>query len=68
MSKHLLKAINILGSQSELARVLGVRQSVVHYWLNESKRGVPAEYCNPIEKATGGAVKASQLRPDLWGK
>ncbi len=33
------------------------------------KRGrVPAEHCPAIERATGGAVRCEDLRPDIeWG-
>ena len=60
------KAIEIVGSQSNLARALGREPQVVHNWV---KRGnVPAEHCPAIERETGGAVTCEQLRPDVdWG-
>ena len=39
-------------------------QEKVWYWLERSKRGVPAEFAPKIEEATG--VLRSELRPDLW--
>ena len=59
------KAIEVCGSQSELARRLGgrVRTGHIHYWL---KNGVPAERCVAIELATAGAVKREELRPDVF--
>ncbi|WP_367847025.1 transcriptional regulator [Rhodoferax sp. WC2427] len=64
--KPLLEAISIIGSQRELANVCGVVQSAVAGWF---KRGsVPANYCWPIEKATGGKVTRRALRPDDWAQ
>lgn len=59
------KAVHIVGSQSELARRLGVKQGHVWAWIN--KTGAPAEYCLDIEKETGGKVTRYQLRPDVFG-
>jgi DNA-binding transcriptional regulator YdaS (Cro superfamily) len=63
--RALFKAVEIVGSQSELARLLGVRQSSIWTWLNVTK-DVPAEICAQVEHVTGGAVTRSDLRPDLW--
>ncbi|MFT6496283.1 MAG: DNA-binding transcriptional regulator YdaS (Cro superfamily) [Cycloclasticus pugetii] len=63
MSK-LDKAIEIVGSQAMLAKQLGVTPPVVFHW---KKRGVPAKYCRKIQKITGDAVIASDLRPDVFG-
>ena len=64
--KALERAVNICGSQGALAAKLNVRQSHVAMW---KKRGnVPAEYCPGIERATDGAVRCEELRPDVaWG-
>ncbi len=61
----LQKAIDLLGSQTALARAIGTKQQTVWTWLNVSKR-VPAEACAKIEYVTSGAVTRSDLRPDLW--
>lgn len=72
MKNYLEKAIEIVGSQLGLARELKkktgrpVSQGSVWGWLNESKHGVPAEYCIPIEQITGGKVRREQLRPDVY--
>lgn len=58
----LTKAIDRAGGVSQLARALGVRQSVVSNWR---KRQVPADRCRAIEHATG--VAANELRPDVFG-
>ena len=61
--KTLDKAIQVAGSQAGLARSIGVAQQVVNNWI---KRGnVPAEYCPRIERATAGAVRCEDLRPDV---
>ena len=72
-SRILKQAVDAAGGQSAFARLVSehlpnpITQAYVWNWLYRDDV-IAAEYCNPIEKATGGAVKASQLRPDLWGK
>lgn len=51
-----------IASQRELARQLGVTPGAVTQWITE---GVPAERCPAIEKATKGAVRCEDLRPDV---
>lgn len=65
MSQALAKAIDIVGGQSQLARLLGVKQANIWHWLNRAER-VPGEYVLGIEKATGGAITRRDLRPDLY--
>lgn len=63
----LTKAIDLFGSQAALASAIGVKQQNVWNWLNRGG-GVPAEHCPAIEKATAGAVRCEELRPDVaWG-
>lgn len=59
----LLKAIQVAGSQAELANLIGgsVKQQHVSYWL---KSRVPAEWCRRINQETG--VPLSDLRPDIY--
>lgn len=59
------KAIDIVGSQAELARALGVKPQHVWNWLNRDAK-VPAEQVIPIENATTGKVTRHELRPDLY--
>jgi len=59
----LQRACDIIGSQTALARVLGVRQGHIHYWLHRRGR-VPAEYVLTIERETG--VSRHELRPDVY--
>jgi DNA-binding transcriptional regulator YdaS (Cro superfamily) len=65
MSNEALKrACGLAGGQKPLAERIGTTQSQVWYWLERSKKGVPAEFVLPIERETG--VSRSELRPDLW--
>lgn len=60
----LARAIKEAETQAGLAKRIGARQSHVEYWLNKSKRGVPAEWVGKIEAATG--VPRHELRPDVF--
>jgi DNA-binding transcriptional regulator YdaS (Cro superfamily) len=59
------RAIQIAGSQAELARRIGKSQAHVAQWLR--RRSVGPTCCIPIEKAVGGAVTRYELRPDVFG-
>ena len=54
-----------LGSQVAVAQAVGVTPQAVSDILRRDKR-VPAEWCLKLERATGGAVTAHDLRPDLY--
>ncbi len=56
------RAAQILGSQQELARRLGVSKGAVSQWADGS---VPLDRCIPIEQLTSGAVRCEDLRPDV---
>lgn len=60
------RAIRAAGGITKLASALGVKgHAVVHQWRLSR---VPAEYCPLIERATAGAVRCEELRPDIaWG-
>lgn len=62
----LLKAIEVMGGVTKLARAIGTGQNTVSNWLLEGRK-VPAERCLPIERATGGLVTKEELRPDIFG-
>lgn len=66
MSEALKRAVEIAGGQKALADKLGVTQSTLWYWLDRSKKGVPAEHVIRIEAATDGVVTRHELRPDLY--
>ncbi|AXK39634.1 transcriptional regulator [Crenobacter cavernae] len=55
------KAIELLGGVSATARLFGVTPWAVSKW----RQRVPAERCIDIEKATKGAVRCEELRPDV---
>jgi DNA-binding transcriptional regulator YdaS (Cro superfamily) len=54
-------------TQVALAQAVGVTPQAVSEVLKRGKR-VPAEWCLKLEQATGGAIPASALRPDLYPK
>ena len=56
------KSISSVGGLSELSSILGVAPQVVTNWR---VRGVPVERCIDLEKATDGAVRCEDIRPDL---
>jgi DNA-binding transcriptional regulator YdaS (Cro superfamily) len=62
--KPIEKACRAVGSQSALAAALGVARPTVNQWVF-AKRPIPAERCIDIERATGGAVRCEDLRPDI---
>lgn len=59
----LIKAISIFETQTGLAKAIGVVPQVVNNWLARGR--IPAEHCPSIEKATNGAVRCEDLRPDV---
>ncbi len=61
----LQRAVQVAGSQSALARLIGVRQGTLWKWLVTGR--VPAEYAVPIEFAAGRLVTRYELRPDIFG-
>lgn len=63
-NEALRRAVDIAGGQKPLAERIGSTQSHVWYWLERSKKGVPAQYCLAIERETG--VSVHELRPDVF--
>lgn len=63
MNLVIQKALGIVGSQKRLADICGVSQPAVHKWLNGG--AVSPEKVSAIVNATGGQVKAYEIRPDL---
>jgi DNA-binding transcriptional regulator YdaS (Cro superfamily) len=59
------KAIDILGSQANLARACRQRPQAITRWLREGR--VPPKHAAAIESATDGAVTRHDLRPDIFG-
>lgn len=59
------RAVEAVGSQAALASLLNVKQPTVSEW-SRGERPVPIERCVDIERATAGAVRRWDLRPDDW--
>lgn len=64
MNEAIKTAIGIVGSQKKLGEACGLSQQAVYKWLH-GKAKVSPEYVEHIVDATGGVVKAHQIRPDL---
>lgn len=62
-AEALKEAVRIAGSQSALARTLGVSQHAVWNWLDKGL-SLPGEHVLQVEAATG--VSRHDLRPDLY--
>ena len=61
-------AVEIVGSQGELAKLVGVSKAAMSQAVRDEKRQIPAHWCPAIEKATARQVRCEQLRPDVdWG-
>lgn len=58
------RAIDITGSVSDLAAAIGASTPAIYSWRSGA-RSFPAELCPSIEKATQGAVRCEDLRPDV---
>lgn len=58
------KAIEVIGGPSRTAALLSVTPQAVCFW-RDGKRAFPADHCPTIERATGGAVRCEDLRPDV---
>lgn len=61
---HLQRAVAVAGGQVALAKILGLKQGHIWWWLNRSKR-IPANQVLAIEAATG--ISRHDLRPDVFG-
>jgi DNA-binding transcriptional regulator YdaS (Cro superfamily) len=60
------RAIALAGSEARLGEATGFSQAAI----NKAKRRgqASAEMALAIHRFTGGAVAASELRPDLWSR
>ncbi|WCM21405.1 helix-turn-helix domain-containing protein [Paraburkholderia bryophila] len=59
-----LKACEIMGSKSALARAVGVKPPTVQQWCN-GERPIPPSKCIEIERATKREVRVEELAPDI---
>lgn len=64
MTAAICKAVEKIGGNVAMAKLLGVHPSFISQLVTE-RRKVPYSYCFAIEKATG--VSRHDLRPDVYG-
>lgn len=64
MQQHINRAIEILGTGQALAASIGRTPQFVSA-LRHGIRPIPADLCPVIERATAGAVRCEDLRPDV---
>ena len=64
-SNPVARAVAIVGSQSALARLLGVTPQSVSRWVQSGC--APAKRIVQIEHATAGRVTRQELKPELYG-
>lgn len=64
MNSPIAIAIDKVGSQSALAKAVGVQPALVWQWVS-GRRPVAAHHCLAIERKTG--VSRHELRPDVFG-
>ena len=64
MSIAIRKAVDLVGGNSKLSKLLSVRPPTVSQWIS-GVRQVPIERCIQIEDVTKGQVRCEDLRPDI---
>lgn len=62
--KTISDAVQVMGGQVPLAKLLGVTPGLVSQWVT-GRGKVAARHCLAIETATG--VSRHELRPDVFG-
>lgn len=60
----LQRAVEFVGNQGDLARVLGCHQSLISQVLT-GRRKLPVNLAIRIEAATYGRIRVEELRPDI---
>lgn len=63
MNHVIEKAISMAGSQSELAKRVGVGQSTISKWLNGAEIG--SRYISSISAASGGEISPEEILSSL---
>lgn len=58
------KAVKYMGSQSALARAIGVTPQSVQVWV--ARNEVPMKRCKKVQEVTKGFVTKEELRPDIF--
>jgi DNA-binding transcriptional regulator YdaS (Cro superfamily) len=61
----LKKAVELAGGVTKLALEIRISKSKISDWLYTDIQ-IPAHHVHKIVKATGGKVKAEELRPDVF--
>ncbi len=64
VTKIIEEAIALLGSEAKLGAAAGKSQNAV--WSAKRAGRVSPDLAMGIERATGGKIPRSRLRPDLW--
>lgn len=64
-AQALARAVDLIGGQAALARLLKVSQPSVFGWIKRGK-GLPADHALAVEAATG--VSKHDLRPNIYPK
>lgn len=62
-AQALVRAVDLVGGQAALARLLKVSQPSVWGWIKRGK-GLPADHALAVEAATG--VSRHDLRPNIY--
>lgn len=60
------RAVDHFGSKAAMARAIGAKPMTVQHWFRG--RPVPVAQAIRIEQASEGAIKAAELRPDVFGE
>jgi DNA-binding transcriptional regulator YdaS (Cro superfamily) len=63
----LRKAIDVVGNGAKLARLIGVSQAMITYWL-QGKEALTPDNAIKIERATGGAVRREELLEKIFDR
>jgi DNA-binding transcriptional regulator YdaS (Cro superfamily) len=57
------KAVQLIGGQTETAKIFGLKQGHVWHWINTNKQA-PAKYIPRISELTNGEVSVNDLLAD----
>ena len=66
METGIEKAVRLIGSQTALAKALGVKPQAVQKWVAQGY--VPSGRCRDVEREFDGAVTRYELNPAVFGE
>lgn len=66
METGIKKAVELAGSQTALAELLGVTPQAVQKWVAQGC--APGDRCREIERLLKGAVRRYELNPVIFGE